>query len=114
MIYNAYKDTDKNLFGLAVVSGGHIFAEQGRTISRPCGRDDFLLFYVAKGSELTNSVKIKYFLSRLFPPISYYRESYPKLARWIIPIPFLWVKRLFRGFGKSKTIAEEVNKVKDM
>jgi AraC-like DNA-binding protein len=51
MIYNAYQDTDKNLFGLAVVSGGHIFAEQGRTISRPCGRDDFLLFYVAKGSE---------------------------------------------------------------
>ena len=69
---------------------------------------------VAEGRELTNSVKIKYFLSRLFPPISYYRESYPKLARWIIPIPFLWVKRLFRGFRKRKTIAEEVNKVKDM
>jgi hypothetical protein len=69
---------------------------------------------VAKGNELTNAVKIRYLLGRVFPPMSYYREFYPKLSRWIIPIPFLWVKRLFRGFGKSKTIAEEVNKVKDM
>lgn len=69
---------------------------------------------VANGNELTNAVKIRYLLGRVFPPMSYYRESYPKLARWIIPIPFLWVKRLLRGFGKSKTIAEEVNKVKDM
>lgn len=51
MIYNAYQDNDKDLFGISIVSGGHIFAEQGRTISRPNGRSDFLLFYVAKGSE---------------------------------------------------------------
>ena len=51
MIYNAYQDSDKNLFGISVVSSGHIFAEQGRSISRPGGREDYLLFYVAKGSE---------------------------------------------------------------
>ena len=51
MLYNAYQDTDKNLFGISVVSGGHIFAQQGRTISRPNGRKDYLIFYVAKGSE---------------------------------------------------------------
>lgn len=51
MIYNAYQDTSKNLFGISIVSGGHIFAPQGRAISRPAGREDYLLFYVAKGSE---------------------------------------------------------------
>lgn len=51
MIYNAYQDTDKDLFGISIVSAGHIFAQQGRTIMRPGGRKDYLLFYVAKGSE---------------------------------------------------------------
>ena len=51
MIFNAYQDTDTDLFGISVVSSGHIFAQQGRTISRPNGRPDYLLFYVAKGSE---------------------------------------------------------------
>ena len=51
MIFNAYQDTDKDLFGISIVSAGHIFAHRGRTISRPKGRADYLLFYVAKGSE---------------------------------------------------------------
>lgn len=61
MIFNAYQDTDANLFGISIVSSGHIFAQQGRTISRPNGRSDFLLFYVAKGSEhlfLNNEVEL--------------------------------------------------------
>lgn len=51
MIYNAYQDTNQDLFGISVISSGHIFAQQGRAISRPNGRPDYLLFYVAKGSE---------------------------------------------------------------
>jgi len=51
MIFNAYSDTDRGLFGVAVKSCGHIFAKHGRAIHRPKGRDDYLLFYVAKGSE---------------------------------------------------------------
>lgn len=51
MIYNAYQDSDKNLFGISIISSGHIFAQQGRQIFRPNGRGDYLLFYVAKGSE---------------------------------------------------------------
>ena len=51
MIFNAYSDTVDGLFGLHVKSAGHIFAEYGRTIKRPRGRADYLLFYVAKGSE---------------------------------------------------------------
>lgn len=51
MIFNAYQNTTTDLFGISIVSSGHIFAQQGRTISRPNGRSDYLLFYVAKGSE---------------------------------------------------------------
>ncbi len=51
MIFNAYSDTDRGLFEYSVQSAGHIFAKQGRTISRPLGREDWLLFYVAKGCE---------------------------------------------------------------
>jgi hypothetical protein len=69
---------------------------------------------VAEGGELTARVKFKYFIGRIFPPFEYYKEAYPKLAKWIIPIPFIWLSRIFRGIKKSKTIADEVNKVKDM
>lgn len=51
MIYNAYSELTESLFGLQVKSCGHIFAQHGRTISRPNGREDWLLFYVAKGRE---------------------------------------------------------------
>lgn len=51
MIFNAYQDNDKGLFGINVVSAGHIFAKKNRTVNRPKGRKDYLLFYVAKGKE---------------------------------------------------------------
>lgn len=51
MIFNAYSDTTDGLFDISVKSCGHIFAQNGRRISRPNGREDFLLFYIAKGSE---------------------------------------------------------------
>ena len=37
--------------GLRVRCAGHIFAAPGRRIERPAGREDWLLFYVADGSE---------------------------------------------------------------
>lgn len=52
MNLNAYQDTDEGIAGVSVVSSGHIFAQKGRRISRPNGRSDFLLFYVAAGKEL--------------------------------------------------------------
>ena len=51
MIFSAYQDTKVGISGVSVVSSGHIFAKRGREIDRPFGRDDFLLFYVAKGKE---------------------------------------------------------------
>ena len=52
MIYNAYQMGDDGIAGVSVVSSGHIFAQYGRCIDRPNGRDDHLLFYVNKGEEL--------------------------------------------------------------
>ena len=51
MVYSAYQDTRSGISGVSVVSSGHIFAPRNRRIERPNGRNDFLLFYIAKGSE---------------------------------------------------------------
>ena len=49
MIYNAYQSSSVGIGGISIVSSGHIFADHGRHINRPNGRDDFLLLYTAKG-----------------------------------------------------------------
>ena len=51
MIFNSYSERQQTLAGIRMVSCGHIFAEPGREILRPHGREDWLLFYVAKESE---------------------------------------------------------------
>lgn len=51
MIFNGYAERSEELAGIRLVSCGHIFAEPKREINRPTGRDDWLLFYVAKESE---------------------------------------------------------------
>jgi len=51
MIFNAYSDKTDGLYDVSIKSAGHIFARAGRRISRPNGRDDWLLFYVSKGCE---------------------------------------------------------------
>ena len=51
MFYNAYSELNDDLFGIQVKSSGHILAKQDRRISRPKGREDWLLFYVERGCE---------------------------------------------------------------
>ncbi len=51
MIYNTYAEQKSEICGISLVSCGHIFAKPGREIDRPYGRNDWLLFYVAKESE---------------------------------------------------------------
>lgn len=51
MIFNAYTEENTGTLGIRIKSCGHIFAKKGRTINRPKGREDWLLFYVAKGAE---------------------------------------------------------------
>ena len=51
MIFNTYSEQNAVINGVTLISGGHIFAKNGREILRPKGREDWLLFYIAKGSE---------------------------------------------------------------
>ena len=51
MIFNSYAEKKETLAGITLISCGQIFAEPKREINRPNGRDDWLLFYVAKESE---------------------------------------------------------------
>lgn len=51
MIFNSYAEQKEELAGVRLVSCGHIFAKPQREIYRPKGREDWLLFYVAKEQE---------------------------------------------------------------
>ena len=51
MIFNSYSNSDKEIYGVKIISCGHIFAKPGREILRPLGREDWLLFFVANESE---------------------------------------------------------------
>ena len=51
MVFNAYSEQKETVSGITMVSCGHIFAKKGREIYRPNGREDWLLFYIASGSE---------------------------------------------------------------
>lgn len=51
MIFNSYAEQNEELAGIRLVSCGHVFAEPQREIYRPAGREDWLLFYVAKDEE---------------------------------------------------------------
>lgn len=51
MIFNVYARESEKVNGINLVSCGHIFAKPGREIYRPKGREDWLLFFVAKESE---------------------------------------------------------------
>ena len=51
MIFNSYAEEAEELGGIKIVSAGHIFAKPKREIYRPDGRDDWLLFYIAKETE---------------------------------------------------------------
>lgn len=51
MIFSAYAEQKEQMSGMQLVSCGHVFAKPGREINRPHGREDWLLFYVAKECE---------------------------------------------------------------
>ncbi|MBQ9735428.1 MAG: helix-turn-helix transcriptional regulator [Clostridia bacterium] len=52
MIFNGYAEGREMLAGVTLVSCGHVFAKPNREICRPQGREDWLLFYVAKEEEV--------------------------------------------------------------
>lgn len=71
MIFNSYSEGKESLAGISIVSCGHVFANPGREVYRPNGRDDWLLFYVAKESEtffLDRAVELPSGAAILFAP----------------------------------------------
>ena len=54
---------------------------------------------VAKGVEKQG--KFGYFMSRLFPPYSFYKSAYPWAYKCPILIPFAWLARFFRILFKN-------------
>ncbi|MBR2354261.1 MAG: helix-turn-helix transcriptional regulator [Clostridia bacterium] len=79
MIYNAYAEQNQQVSGINLVSCGHIFAKHGREINRPCGREDWLLFYIAKENEtfyMRNKVSASAGSFILFAPGEKQHHSY--------------------------------------
>lgn len=65
-----------------------------------------------QGKAATPVQKMKYLLSRCFPPMEYYRSSYPVLSRYRSAIPFLCMVRLVKALiVKNRSIRTELKKL---
>ncbi|MBR2929893.1 MAG: nucleotidyltransferase family protein [Clostridia bacterium] len=58
--------------------------------------------------------KFKYLWQRVFPPLEYYKQTYPRAWRFIVTIPFLWAARVFRSFSKTERLSKELSLLKDI
>ena len=85
--------------------------KQNKTVQKQMEND---LRKLSKTNSFGFRVKLKYLLERAFPPFSYYRSAYPRLSRYIVPIPFLWAIRLFSAIPKRAKISDEIKRLKDM
>ena len=73
--------------------------------------EEMLLFIASSGTygTLENSVakgvkkkgKFKYMMSRIFPPMSFYKTNYPFMYKTKILIPLAWLIRFFRILFKN-------------
>ncbi len=64
--------------------------------------------YVQNGIEKSGGSKLKYMLSRAFPPMEFYRRNYPFIYRTKILIPFFCIFRIVRAFTvrRKKNLSE--------
>ena len=67
---------------------------------------------VAKG--IKEKGKFGYFISRVFPPYSFYKNAYPWAYKTVILIPIAWLCRFFRiVFKNPKRAKSELKAIKD-
>lgn len=65
-----------------------------------------------QGRPATPVQKMKYLFSRCFPPMEYYRSSYPILSRYRAAIPFLCMARLVKALSvKNSSVRIELKKL---
>jgi len=69
---------------------------------------------ISRGGDVTVFTKLLYLIRRVFPGMDYYRNSYPRASKFLVTIPFLWLIRIFRGIGKGKSVAKEVEHLKEI
>jgi hypothetical protein len=87
---------------------------------------EMLEFYLFSGTygTMTNRVKnnmnkngsskLKYLLSRTFPPMEFIRKNYPFFYKYKFLMPFCWIFRIVRGFTvRNKKISAEIKAVKN-
>lgn len=68
---------------------------------------------ISNSHDSSNTKKLRYILSRLFPPLSYYKTAYPFLYKYRIFIPFFLIYRLFKAiFCNFKRISGELKTIK--
>lgn len=63
---------------------------------------------ISRGETVSRCTKCKYFLRRLFPPFSLYRDRYPRASKWIVTIPFLWLARTLGAIFSPKSTLREL------
>ena len=54
-------------------------------------------------NNMKKKTKTQYILSRIFPPLSFYKSTYPIAYYSIIGIPFVFLYRLVRGVTVSRS-----------
>ncbi|MCQ4021681.1 MULTISPECIES: nucleotidyltransferase family protein [unclassified Ruminococcus] len=65
--------------------------------------------------EVSTKVKVKYVISRMFPPMEFYKEFYPFFYRHKFLIPICFLVRAYNGiFNKHKMLKNEINVVKKL
>lgn len=71
------------------------------------------LLKVAKGKNISFFTKIKYLLTRIFPPYRLYRERYPHASKWVVTIPILWFVRLLSAIFFPRSAMRELETLKE-
>ena len=95
---------------------------EGKELSKE--EEDTLLYIMSSGAygtlahHIQNSLKkgskARYLLRRIFPPLSFYKETHPIAYYSIIGIPLVWASRLLRAlFFKRSRIKDEMDALKD-
>lgn len=66
----------------------------------------------SKDGNITRKSKLKYVLSRIFPPMEFYKNYYPFFYRHKLFLPVCFIIRLYKGIFKSrKKIKREISAI---
>ena len=88
-------DAEKQMLRVHILSGTFGTAEQNT--------QQFMRLMDAN-NEITFGARVKYFMSRIFPGLDYYKLNHPFVYKTKILIPFWWCWRLIRGIFRNPKV----------